>query len=191
MFKVYDDIIPIELQNNIKNSLFSNRFPWHYLHDNTYAENPTSNSRPCFTHWYYEDYKPISLASKLVDDLADTISKHINYGPYSIIQARSFMQLFLNLTKEELETEDALHIDLDHPHTVFLYYVANTTGDTILSNYNCYNYNIPPKSYQIIQRVTPKQGRVLVFNGDIWHTAFQPYTRQSRCIVNIDVEPKQ
>lgn len=190
MFKIYDDIVPLKLQNAIKDSLFSHRFPWHYLHDNTYAENPTPDSRPCFTHWYYEDYKPTSLASKLVIDLADVISKHIKFGPYSIIQARSFMQLFLNLTKEELESEDSLHIDLDYPHTVFLYYVVDATGDTVLSNYNKYDYNAHPKDYKIIKRVTPKQGRVLVFDGDIWHAAYQPYTRQSRCIVNIDLEPK-
>lgn len=190
MFEVYDDIISIKLQNAIKDSLFSYHFPWYYLHDNTYTDNATSNSRPCFTHWYYKDYDSTSVASKLVDDLTNTISKHINFGPYSIIQARSFMQLFLNLTKEELATEDTLHIDLDFPHTVFLYYVADATGDTVLSNYNKYDYKASPKEYKIIERITPKQGRVLVFDGDIWHAAFQPYTKQSRCIVNIDLKPK-
>jgi hypothetical protein len=190
MFKVYDDIIPIELQNNIKDSLFSNIFPWYYLHDITYAENPTADSRPCFTHWYYKDYVSNSAASKLVTDLADIITKHINFGPYSIIKARSFMQLPLKLTKEELKSKDPLHIDLEFPHTVFLYYVADATGDTVLSNYNKYDYSDPPKEYKTIKRITPKQGRIVVFDGSIWHTAFQPYTKQSRCIVNIDLKPK-
>jgi hypothetical protein len=190
VFKVYDNIIPIELQNNIKDSLFSYHFPWYYLYDNTYTDNPTSNSRPCFTHWYYKNYKSTSLASKLITDLTKSISTHINFGPYSIIQARSFMQLFLNLTKEELDSEDTLHIDLDFPHTVFLYYVADATGDTVLSNYNKYDYASPPKEYKIIKRVTPKQGRVLVFDGSTWHAAYQPYTKQSRCIVNIDLKSK-
>jgi len=190
MFKVYDDIIPIELQNNIKDSLFSNFFPWYYLTDTTFEDTPMSMARPCFTHWYYTNYTSNSPASNLVTDLAEVVSKHINFGPYSIIQARSFMQLSLKLTKEELKSKDPLHIDLDVPHTVFLYYVADATGDTVLSNYNKYDYNDPPKEYKTIKRVTPKQGRVVVFDGSIWHTSFQPYTKQSRCIVNIDLKPK-
>lgn len=190
MFEVYDGIIPIELQNNIKDSLFSDMFPWYYLPDTTFKSTPASIARPCFTHWYYKNYISNSRASNLVTDLADIIANHINFGPYSIIQARSFMQLYLNLSKDELNTVDSLHIDLDFPHTVFIYYVADATGDTVLSNYNKYDYSAPPKEYKIIQRVTPKQGRVLVFDGNIWHTAFQPHTKQSRCIVNIDLESK-
>ena len=190
MFKVYDDIIPIELQNNIKDSLFSNSFPWYYLADTTFADTPMSMARPCFTHWYYTNYTSNSPASNLVTGLADIIANHINFGPYSIIQSRSFMQLYLNLSEKELHTTDLLHTDLDFPHTVFLYYVTDSTGDTVLSKHHIYGVKPTPEKCEIMERITPKQGRVLVFDGSIWHTAFQPYTRQSRCIVNIDLKPK-
>jgi hypothetical protein len=192
MFQVYDDIIPIEFQNNIKEALFSNQFPWYYLADTTYADTPSSRARPCFTHWYYTKNQPSSPASGIVSDLTNIITSHINFGSYSIVQARSFMQLYLNLSEKELHTTDPLHIDLDFPHTVFIYYVTDSTGDTVLSKHHKYDFDAHPKpeECEIMERITPKQGRVLVFDGSIWHTAFQPNTQQSRCIINVDLESR-
>ena len=38
-----------------------------------------------------------------------------------------------------------------------------------------------------LQRITPKQGRVVVFDGMYWHTAEQP-TKDVRCIINVNVK---
>ena len=39
----------------------------------------------------------------------------------------------------------------------------------------------------IKKKITPKQGRVVVFDGRFYHTAEQP-TDNKRCIINFDVE---
>ena len=39
---------------------------------------------------------------------------------------------------------------------------------------------------KIAHRVTPKQGRVVVFDGMTWHSSTQP-TEGPRCIVNFDM----
>ena len=36
------------------------------------------------------------------------------------------------------------------------------------------------------QRVKPKQGRVVIFDGAFWHTATQP-SKGIRCVINTDV----
>ena len=70
----------------------------------------------------------------------------------------------------------------------FLYYVNDADGDTILYNYRSKNIKDIPnyEDIKIIKKVTPKQGRVLVFDGMTWHTAQQP-TKGPRCVINFDM----
>ena len=97
-----------------------------------------------------------------------------------ILQGRSFMQFPLNLQSKE---DDTPHIDLDegHDHTVVLYYVVSSDGDTII-----YNERTESDTYTEKQRVTPKQGRVVIFDGGQYHTAQQCKDR-IRCIANYNL----
>ena len=83
---------------------------------------------------------------------------------------------------------DTPHIDLDSPHTVFLYYVNDADGDTLLYDYKSTNILDRPKyeNIKVTKRITPKQGRVVVFDGMTWHSSSQP-TRGSRCVINFDM----
>ena len=79
-------------------------------------------------------------------------------------------------------------------HFVMLYYVCDSDGDTIIYNEKCSdlnefnnNLNVVEKTRFSIQRkITPKQGRVVLFNGRLYHTAEQP-NHNVRCIVNYDL----
>ena len=42
------------------------------------------------------------------------------------------------------------------------------------------------KDMEELKRITPKQGRVIMFNGDNFHTAQQPI-KNVRCIVNYNI----
>ena len=102
--------------------------------------------------------------------------KKIKKDKGQVVQARSFLQLPLN---KSFETFDDPHVDLDYNHIVFLYYVCDSDGDTILFNQD--------KNFSKIEKqVTPEQGKLLVFNGKIWHTAQQP-KNNIRCVINIDL----
>ena len=50
-----------------------------------------------------------------------------------------------------------------------LYYVLDSDGDTII-----YNEKKDSDNYTIKKRVTPKQGKVVLFDGQLYHTAEQP-----------------
>ena len=87
------------------------------------------------------------------------------------------MQFPLNLQSSE---DDTPHIDLDEgfEHTVVLYYVVHSDGDTVI-----YNERTESDTYTVKQKVTPKQGRVVIFDGGLYHTA-QQCKENIRCIVN-------
>ena len=58
-------------------------------------------------------------------------------------------------------------------------------GDTII--YNEREKDRPDGIYTIKQKVTPKQGRAVLFDGWLMHTAEQPINNV-RCIVNYNLD---
>jgi len=165
-FKVIDNSINEEHQNLIiKELLETKNFSWFFCKDITNDKN-TKQKRPAFSHYFISDKK---VNSSFVDLVLPIVSSYTNN---TIIQCRSFLQLPLNLTSSDYDTP---HIDFNYPHTVYLYYVKDSDGDTLFL-----------KDNKIIKRVTPKKGRLVIFDGSILHTAEQP-KQDIRCIINFDV----
>ena len=81
------------------------------------------------------------------------------------------------------------HIDLaNFKHLVILYYVTDADGETVIyDNQFVENEKIPNfEDLKEKQRVMPKQGRVVCFDGYYWHTSQQP-SKGTRCIINYNV----
>ena len=189
---VIDDFIDIEYQNQIKNILIGEEtfkdyeFPWYYVDDVTvaYGESDTQH-RPALTHPYVY-YEGTSLGSidsefhKLFVPLLQRAAFKLGMPYVNALQGRSFLQFPLNLKNYDVDNP---HIDLveGHKHIVVLYYVCDSDGDTII-----YNERKESETYTIKQRVTPKQGRVVIFDGWLMHTAEQPINN-IRCVVNYNL----
>ena len=84
---------------------------------------------------------------------------------------------------------DTPHLDRYEPHLVILYYVNDSDGETVIYNYKSKDENDIPyfEDVKELKRITPKQGRIVVFDGRYWHTAEQP-TNNIRCIININID---
>jgi hypothetical protein len=78
------------------------------------------------------------------------------------------------------------HIDTDRDHKVFLYYVNDADGDTILFNEMKEDGKPTPTKFTEKRRVTPKRGRGLVFDGSNYHAPTAPVSSIYRCVINID-----
>ena len=192
---VFDDIIDLDLQNDIKNLLVSDYqyngkypFPWYYIDDITVDEgDPRSQRRPGFTHEYvaYEGIekstgKQVSRFHDVFVPILQNACKKLSIMDVNVLQGRSFLQVPLNLKNRDVDTP---HIDILDRNNFFvvLYYVCDSDGDTII-----YNQTKESKNYTLKQRVTPKQGRVVIFDGVLMHTAEQPLNN-TRCIVNYNL----
>ena len=146
--KIIDNCIPIQQQDLIIHELLETKyFPWFYCDDITKQYTKGSQRRPGLSHYFVKDKKENSAYSKL----ASSIIAPFTDKP--IIQSRAFLQFPLNL-KLIGSKFDSPHIDFESPHTVYLYYVIDADGDTLLF-----------KNSKIIKKVTPKKGRLLIFNG--------------------------
>ena len=182
---VFDDVIDLEYQNIIKEILLGDRqykgydFPWYLTHDVTKPAKADSQLRPAFFHGYV-DY-PSELSSVFHDlfiRLIQNSCAKINRKNVDVIQGRSFCQLPISSDKMSVDTP---HIDTKDDHFLMLYYVCDSDGDTII-----YNEQIKSDNYTIRKRVTPKQGRVVLFDGSYYHTAEQPLNN-IRCVVNYNL----
>ena len=111
--------------------------------------------------------------------------KKINIKKIDILQGRSFLSTPTNIPREDVDTP---HYDMNVPHFVMLYYVNDSDGDTIIYNEKTIFNDCSPEeiNFTIKKKVSPKQGRVVLFDGRHWHTAEQP-NHNLRCIVNYDL----
>ena len=191
---VFDDIINLDLQEEIKNVLVSDyvyynqSFPWYYLDDITVTyDDPNSQRRPGFTHEYvkYEGKekstgKQLSRFHNLLLPILKNACLKMEIKDINVLLGRSFLQLPLNLKNRDVDTPHRDIYDRDD-FFVVLYYVCDSDGDTII-----YNETKESDQYTIKQRVTPKKGRVVIFDGVLMHTAEQPLNN-TRCIVNYNL----
>ena len=188
---VFDDFIDIEYQEDIKKILLGEfeyegeLFPWSYIEDVTASGDHDSQHRPALAHQYVEYIDGESVGRKLTIfhhlflDMLKKVCRKMVIRNINVLQGRSFLQLPLNLKNRSLDTP---HIDIhDRKHIVALYYVCDSDGDTII-----YNERKESESYTIKQRVTPKQGRMVIFDGWLMHTAEQPLNN-TRCVVNYNL----
>ena len=185
---VIDDFISPEYQQKIKDELLGldNDFPWFYTEDVTGAGDYDSQHRAGFGHQYvFMDDNDISHIESVYHHLfTPMLSKACQYlkmPETKVLQGRSFLQF--PLKNIDTSVVDTPHIDIDEgdEHTVVLYYVIDSDGDTII-----YNEREESSTYTEKQRVTPKQGRVVIFDGRQYHTAQQP-SNGTRCIVNYNL----
>ena len=183
---VFDDIISKDYQNKIKSILVGETryndddFPWYYIDDITSAGDYENQKRGAFGHDYvhYEEGIESDFHYLFIDLIKNSCSK-LNIKEVDVLQGRSFLQLPTNIKKEDVDTP---HTDMSVQHFVMLYYVCDSDGDTIIYNEKV----ISEKGLTVQKKVTPKQGRVVLFNGAYYHTAQQP-NHNLRCIVNYDL----
>ena len=188
---VIDDFIDAEYQKDIRNVLIGQfqykekDFPWYYIEDVTAAGDPGNQLRRALAHEYvgYVDGgkigEKLSIFHHLFLPMLKDVCRRMNIKNIIVLQGRSFLQFPLNLKHRTVDTP---HVDLHRrKHFVALYYVCDSDGDTII-----YNEREKLETYTIKQKVTPKQGRIVLFDGSLFHTAEQPLNNV-RCVVNYNL----
>lgn len=173
------------MQEIIKGELFSNSFPWILLDNITYSEKK-GDSLYGLNHTFLAKDKNLMepilpyllpIVANCVDELG------IKYQFKNLEAGRVFMQL-----PNGASHQNEPHIDSDKPHWVFLYYVNDSDGDTVLfEKLSPWNTTVVygEVSHKETQRITPKQGSCIIFDGSIYHASSSP-TKNKRCVVNFN-----
>lgn len=73
------------------------------------------------------------------------------------------------------------HVDSGQKHLVFLYYVNDSDGDTVIFDKK-FGDNLDDMN--IVRRISPKAGAAIVFDGSMYHASSSPSVSEYRCVVN-------
>ena len=170
--KVYKNILNPRLVDKVEEILLNKKVPYNYLQN--IADNNSNLYRPGFVHLFQSksEYIETDYSSFLSQILYNFCQiKQINI--LSIINSRTFLHI-----PTTTSGPDNIHVDLEFPHWVCLYYVNDSDGDTILFDDN----------NKEIKRVTPEKGKIVFFDGSIYHSG-TPSGTKSRAVVNFDFIP--
>jgi hypothetical protein len=185
---VIDDVISKAYQDHIEDVVLSNpNFPWYYNPSLTNPYDAKNKSANDSYGWFHTFTDNNPLFNLLVPLALESCGK-LNLYCEEIFNARAFM---LFPRDNNLSKENVWHIDMENPHLVCLYYVNDSTGVTKIST----------KKYQVgmeisllgdlptVAEVDPKKGRVVIFDGSLYHQASNPDSDR-RAVLNFNVLTK-
>lgn len=160
-YKIIDNFLSPKDFLNIKNLIFSNTFPWHYMSSILNYPNAESLEKLYFfTHTFYKDYVPCSNSISILEP----IIKKLNVKSFIKIQAN----LYPNVNKY---LESKFHRDYDYSHKGGVFYLNTNNGFTelddgtkIQSIENRILLHDPFEFHKIVPCTDEKVRIVIVFN---------------------------
>ena len=187
MIKIIDNALNDSLLISIQERIEPEQMPWYFLENSAYSENKElikhsplnfsfghivldieeNTDAPVVLSPLYDMTIIMSLILKDLFELEKT---------YNIIRLRWGMTTTLN----KIHKHDP-HIDMLLPHKVILFYLNDSDGDT-------YFYD---NEHKIIDSVTPKENRAVLFDGSILHSSSKPIKFARRIVLSIDFMNKQ
>lgn len=99
----------------------------------------------------------------------------------------------LKVSDNNVDDKMGMHVDTDREHISIVYYVNDTDGDTHLydtdlNSISNLNYIIRDKKFEhftLNKKISPKKGRVVMFNGLTPHHSSYP-TLRDRYVINFN-----
>lgn len=188
---IIDDAIPLDVQNDLAELCLSVNFPWFFHPTSAYEKSDlekynfdesffkNSVDTMLFTHVLYGNNGVNSQFFKAFKPVVESIPDVAN---------STLNRFKINLTMPDSccnsTTHSIAHVDLVETvdYKTALYYINDSDGDTIIFNER-WPYN---GALTIKQRITPKKGRLVVFDGKCLHAGNNP-SAGARLTANINI----
>lgn len=189
MIKILDNVIPKETQDLIENSLieanwvFSRSIAYKY---NKEVSEEQKNKIMGFTHMILKDSNVLDDNINLYCEPLVAAVKQIGGDVKGLFNMRAQLQL-----PTPADGYGSVHIDshIAGDYKVCLYYANDVDGDTILfkqTKNNCTPEEVKSGLLEEHMRISPKKGRFVIFDGDIYHCGSKP-TKEARFVINYNV----
>jgi len=184
---IIDQAVPTSIQDLLRNMALGDKVNWFRQKRATYAEGaplifpvtPDSFDVQQFTHTIYEENQPVSK-------LFAAILPVITAIPYTIKQMiRIKMNLCVYAQTDNPNAHGMPHVDfteITEQLISAIYYVNDSTGDTLIFDQR-FGQSAP---LTVKTRVTPKKGRLVVFDGGLLHAGNTPRTNAPRININFN-----
>ena len=179
---VFDDIINLTYQTKIKELIMNKgsynnlHFPWYVIKDISCSEEyEDQGGRFVFIHNFAVEEGISSQFHPFFLKLIQNSCKKINLKKVEIHQGSSILEL----PSFEKDFIDDPYASVKNSVSM-IYFVTDSDGDVII-----YNEKEKSKSYTIKKKISPKQGRGILFDGELHHVDEEP-NEYLRCTVNYD-----
>ena len=179
MLVIIDNVVDTGTQNLIENCLLNKDTQWKFSRFSAYRKeifpDVTDEQRraiTAFNHLVFDGQQFHNGNADLYKTVVDKAAERLNFQIKAITNIRSNLQLPV----KQILPNGIPHVDKHdpEPYLVCVYYVNNSDGDTVIYKDNTFEEFIT---------VTPKKGRCVVFDGNLYHKAGMP-TEDIRCILN-------
>ena len=185
MLKIIDNSLNDSLLISIQENIESEFMPWYFLKNSAVTDDKElvkqNRLNYSFYHKVLDKGNPNEVFSPHILDMTNSIGLILKdlfelEKTYNVVRLRWGMTTTLN----KIHKHDP-HTDIRIPHKVILFYLNDTDGDT-------YFYD---KKHKIIDSVTPKENRAVLFDGLILHSSSKPIEFAKRIVLNINLMKEQ
>lgn len=158
--RIYDDFLPKEKFEEIKNLLCGDCLPWYLNNYTTYPNNPDKEDFQ-FTHTFYRDYVVTSDYFYILQPLIEKIN------PAAILRIKA------NLTTYNGKNyQYPFHVDIpNYSGKSAIYYINNNNGKTLFENG---------------ETIDSVENRLIIFDTTIRHTGYMSTDTKTRCLINLN-----
>tara|TARA_R100000152_G_C6705641_1_gene134265 strand:+ start:67 stop:603 length:537 start_codon:yes stop_codon:yes gene_type:complete len=170
-FEVIDDVISIGYQNRIKDYMACPRYPWFYGNRITRGDKKDTDPYSGFFNIIYDPSNFTQGADTLYPVLLEALG---DVQPKELMRIRAAM--FIRNQNGSNIKHHLPHVDRPNdkePYKVAIYYVIDSDGSTGIFDGD-----------ELIEEVNPKQGRMLIMDGDVYHASHCPKKHDQRIVVN-------
>jgi hypothetical protein len=176
IFNSDDNFVDENFQKELERIMVDGTVPWFYVPNTvpSHREYDGFDGFSFFTHMYYINNQKNSDFFDIVFSIFEKFIEKHNIEVKEILHCRSNFMI-----KSDLPKITNPHVDFDFPHKVFLYYVNDSDGDTVFFKNDIKN------NLKEVERVSPKGGRGILFNGLTLHGIEAPVESNYRIVVNI------
>ena len=184
---VIDDLVADSFANKILSDLCNPFFPWYLsrtlltVKSNEFekAKQDYDNIQEylAFIHVFFsnDDGNTVrnSESAPLAEDLFRAILEKLNLNTGEILRVKANFQ---TQHRSKINgTHNTPHVDNETPHYTGIYYVNDCDGDTFLFD-----------GTKEIAKISPKKGRIVIFDGKTLHAGSHPYNSDFRMVINFN-----
>jgi hypothetical protein len=189
MIEIIDDCIPTQQQDELEKHLTGIYFPWYYCGSKQYGNDvpepspyekvlehyPNVDDTPQMIHLIYTEQGDFS-------DVFPKLSSLISAPKHTVDR---IIRIKANLTWPSTtpNTLSIPHCDYhgDEKFLTAIYYVNDNDGDTVIFDKK---FGEDTSNMKELQRISPKKGRMIIFDGHLLHSGTNPTINKPRIVIN-------
>lgn len=200
--QILDNFVPETYIVELEDNFLSKDFGWFYKKGTSYNLDMTgyfgnsihiddkTQDSPQFVHTMYKDDAVNSPFFNLVKPMLYFLEQQ---GKKTIGIYRIKSNLMTSESSYPDNCYNVAHIDIpqnlvNRNMWTLLYYVNDSDGDTVFFNEQLTDPNQTHDSISVMQRVTPKRGSAVLFEGNRFHASTPPRNTKARMVINYVLE---